>query len=44
MIWYVAIVAIVNLALGYALAKLLGASGDRIAASAVGSVSDPELP
>ena len=43
MIWYVAIVAIVNLALGYALAVLLGA-GRRQAALAAGDASESGEP
>ena len=43
MIWYVAVVAIVNLALGYALAVMLGAGRGR-AALATGDSSESGEP
>jgi hypothetical protein len=44
MIWYVAIVAIVNLALGYALANVLSARREGLATTATGATgeSDPQ--
>jgi hypothetical protein len=42
MIWYVATVAIVNLALGYALARILSAGHQPVAASAGESMEGPQ--
>jgi hypothetical protein len=44
MTWYVAVVAIANLALGYALAKMLGASGERVTSSLGGMLDDGDGP
>jgi hypothetical protein len=42
MIWYVAVIAILNLGLGYALAVYLGAGRNRSAAPGAGSFDDTE--
>ena len=42
MVWYVALIAIVNLGLGYALAVYLGAGRPQLAATTGGSFDDSE--